>query len=649
MSASSQAPVQTAPAAATSNKQVTRTLVLWGVALVVLLVAVVPRLRNQPTAVDPGVGQPLFPDFTDPSVAAVLEITEYDEETAMLKRPFRIEKREGLWRITSHSDYPADAERHFADAAASLVNVQKLAYVSDSPGDHPLYGVVEPDPLSLEAGSTGVGKRITFESGDGVKLVNLIIGKQVDPDKNANLRFVRIPGQDQVYTAEIDAGKFTTRFSDWIETDLLGLRSWDIRGVTLNNYSFDLEEVRRTQQLPKPDTIRLTYNDSDGRWSMEGLAEDQELDTIVLNDMRNALGDLKIVDVQPKPAGFRDGLRAGDQLVGDQEAVDSLFRRGFVLIPLSGPDGGVSLELFSTEGEAIVQAKDGVEYVLRFGQLALNADRNSSESDSDTADDEQKKDQFIGSNRYLFVTANFNPDLIEKPQYEPLPEAGPSEPADDTPPADKPADKPAENSTDQPADKPAEPASDDSGAAPAAADGLLALADEAADTETPADDAKKSEEPKSSDEAPAAETPADNPTDTPAEKPADTPAAESDEAPTPPADAEKPDDQKKETDQRREEIEKENERKRKEYEDKIEAGQKRVAELNERFAPWYYVISDDVYRKIRLSRDRIVKAKTPAPTDPAAEPSDGASDPDAPAPPDDADDTPADKPKSDNP
>ena len=41
----------------------------------------------------------------------------------------------------------------------------------------------------------------------------------------------------------------------------------------------------------------------------------------------------------------------------------------------------------------------------------------------------------------------------------------------------------------------------------------------------------------------------------------------------------------------------------------MEAGKKRVGELNARFADWYYVISDDVYQKIHLSRDQIVKKK----------------------------------------
>ena len=59
----------------------------------------------------------------------------------------------------------------------------------------------------------------------------------------------------------------------------------------------------------------------------------------------------------------------------------------------------------------------------------------------------------------------------------------------------------------------------------------------------------------------------------------------------------------------RERIEKENKRKQEEYDEKVAAGKKHVKELNDRFADWYYVISDDVYRKIHLTRADFVKKK----------------------------------------
>jgi hypothetical protein len=59
-------------------------------------------------------------------------------------------------------------------------------------------------------------------------------------------------------------------------------------------------------------------------------------------------------------------------------------------------------------------------------------------------------------------------------------------------------------------------------------------------------------------------------------------------------------------------IEKENKRRMDEYESTLADGKKRVAELNARFAEWYYVISDDVYGKIHLTREDLVQKKPKA-------------------------------------
>src|SRR5262249_41642241 len=59
----------------------------------------------------------------------------------------------------------------------------------------------------------------------------------------------------------------------------------------------------------------------------------------------------------------------------------------------------------------------------------------------------------------------------------------------------------------------------------------------------------------------------------------------------------------------RKRIEQENQHKLDEYQTSIKKGQESVKDLNLRFGDWYFVVSDDVYRKIRLSRDKVVKAK----------------------------------------
>jgi hypothetical protein len=57
-------------------------------------------------------------------------------------------------------------------------------------------------------------------------------------------------------------------------------------------------------------------------------------------------------------------------------------------------------------------------------------------------------------------------------------------------------------------------------------------------------------------------------------------------------------------------IKEDNKRKEDDYNKKVADGEKRVKELNERFADWYYVISDGTYKKIHISRDQVIKKKT---------------------------------------
>ena len=56
-------------------------------------------------------------------------------------------------------------------------------------------------------------------------------------------------------------------------------------------------------------------------------------------------------------------------------------------------------------------------------------------------------------------------------------------------------------------------------------------------------------------------------------------------------------------------VERENRRKEEEYDGKVKAAQKRVRELNNRFADWYYVVSDAEYAKIHLDRAGLIQAK----------------------------------------
>ena len=535
---------------------------LGGLGMLLVGAAVQPRFKS--SKVEPEEQRVLFPELSDASKAASLEIVSYDDELSTL-HPFKVVQSGGVWVLPAHQNYPADAKEQLAAAATALVDLKMLDVVSKSPGDHETYGVIEPDAEKIKPGMTGIGQLVEIRDASGNKLARLIVGKEdkrrVGADASGRtLRFVRKAGQDPVYRVEVDTSKFTTSFGDWIEKDLLKLSPWDVRRLGLEDYSLGAVESngRIGVQLDRKYRIDLAYEDKDAKWSLmrleafpkdgepkeEKLAEGEELATGKLNDLRNALGDLKIVDVARKPSGLSAELKAEESFTNDREAVTSMQQRGF--LPLK------TGEILSTDGETIVGMKDGVEYVLRFGAPTTVAGDSKTDAVKDAkAADAGKDAGGETSGRYLLVMARFNEKLLEKPSLDPLPEV-PAVPAD----GDKEAkDKEAKKDGD----------TKDGEAAPE----------------------KKAEEQKSD----AAES----------LKKADEAEAAAQVAL-----------------ENRRRVERENRRKQDDYDDKVKAAQKRVRELNSRFADWYYVVSDKEYAKIHLGRNSMVQKVEPKEAQPAA-------------------------------
>jgi len=587
----------------------------------------------------------LFPELADAAKAASLEIVSYDDELATL-RPFKVVQSGGVWVLPSHENYPADAKDQLAAAATELVDRPILGVVSTSPGDHETYGVIEPDPEKIKPGMTGVGQLVEIRDASGNRLARLIIGKEDKRPAGAggerSLRFVRKAGQDPVYRVELDTAKFTTKFDDWIEKDLLKLSPWDVRGLTIDDSTctFGIDEAsgRPMVSQDRKSRIDLAYDDKESKWSLvkleafakgnkpveEKLAADEELASGKLNDLRNALGDLKIVDVARKPSGLSGDLKAAEKFTADREAVTSLAQRGFY--PFQSGD------ILSSNGETVVGMKDGVEYLLRFGNGTAVAADDDKKDDKKNEDEKGKSAAADTTGRYLFVMARFNERLLEKPVMEPLPEV-PAVPGDDAaakkekaPAADgdKPAandDKPKENAADdrekkvdEPAGKKAAEQSGDDAAgettgtktdSDTAADATAAgnATASTAEGEKPRDDAAAKPDDKKPDGEQANVVAKDGPQDAAkdAAKPADAAEAikKADEAEA----------KAQAALEERRRVERENRRKQEEYDEKVKAAQKRVRELNDRFADWYYVVSDSEYAKIHLDRAGVIQKK----------------------------------------
>ena len=520
--------------------------------LVVALGAIGLALFTRPSIeefdVEQRLGQLLVEDIpTD--APKVLRITSRNEATGEVDA-FEVAQKRGVWTIPSKSGYPADATEQLAAAVEGVNGLEILDVVDATAAQHVIFGVVDPEDPEAD---TGYGKHIELVDAEEKPLVDLIIGEKVaDTD---NRYWVRKTGQDVVYDVAIDPAKFSTNFADWIEKDLLGLSTFNVAQVFIDDYSSDMYLVP-TQRGARPELekeqrsqMRLLYNEDEDTWQIGAfetynkdkeayeplrLADNQQLNQDILRELKNALDDLQIVDVDRKPEGLSADLQAGNDFMNNNATINNLLLRGFLPWPKDRTDPNSPLELNPSEGEIVVTLNNGAEYVLRFGRLQSEiTDEPSAGDTADEADPAEDPATQAGLNRFLFVMARFNESAIEQPAFEELPEL---------PPADE--------STE-------------------------------ADSDTPAEDAE------STDEA------------------TDPAAAEGEDA------AEPAQPTREQIQTERDRIELNNKRLQDDYNDKVAAGKKRVEELNARFGDWYYVIPNDVFKKIHLNSDQMIEVAPP--------------------------------------
>ncbi len=400
----------------------TKTGIFWCIAVVMLAIA---ALVAWPTSTDPtGVvaGTDLFDKFTDPQAAASLKIVTFDEEQGQLETfEVRKDRENGLWKIPSRSGYPADATKQMTDAANAFVGLKILDVQTDNAEDHDDLGVAEPKLEDLEIGDEGVGRLVTFKDESQQTLASLIIGDPTkdDPEK----LYVRIPGQDPVYVVRFDESPLTTKFQSWIEDDLLQLSSIEVDEIEIKDYSVSMNLNGRITPSRNYDA-KFTLDGSD--WTLASLMEydpknpvsaptpvapneDDKVNKTKIDEIKNALDDLKIADVLRKPDGMSENLRADQDLLSDNEAVSSLARRGFYPI-----QRGSDYEILSANGEMTVGLKNGVQYVLRFGDTAGLTSKDDSVS--------EQEDSVDGMNRYLLVMTQVDQSKFPAPQLKPVPQ-----------------------------------------------------------------------------------------------------------------------------------------------------------------------------------------------------------------------------------
>jgi hypothetical protein len=568
-----------------------KTIYFLGAAAAVTLIAWLTMPGSPPEDEQDERGKPLFASF-DPTAVADLSIIQYNEKKAAARRLEIVRKDDGKktrWVIPSHHDYPTDVvlpssrknasddlqamndandptrnkTTQLAEAVAALSGLKILKLESNNASDHATYGVVDPDPGTRKEGASmaGAGMKVVLKDSAGKNLVALIIGKKIarspdeissdksQPELHYVRRIVDDAAQDAVFVVDVKTDKLTTKFESWIETNLLKLNTMDIDQVQLLDYSIK-------EDLNMHSLMTLSYNDTgETKWK-------------AVEDMI-----------------FKDGKPVNVKMAEDEElSVVKLddMKRAFgdlKIVDVQRKPPGLSADLKNV-GSVLPKQESGLSLQDR-GFFLVRSGQNYSLYSTEGEVHCRMKDGLD----YVIYFGKIASDIADNSDDDP---AAKSDDADKSKDSKDAKDKKESGNRNRYLFVMAE---FDPDAIP-----TPKLEDVPPEEETAAD-AKPADE-KSADEKSADEKSGENPA-----------AKEGEKA--------KGDDKKEKTEKsaaqlKREKIIKDNQRKQDEYKEKLEKGQKHVKELNARFADWYYVISNDVYNKIHLSRgDIVVKKEKP--------------------------------------
>jgi hypothetical protein len=466
-----------------------RTIIFAAVAAVSVGAAAFVSVKTAPKPLDEfaKVGETFYDDF-DINAAGLLELTAIpDGETK--PRTFRVEFADGLWRIQSHHGYPAEAKQRLAETAASIIGVERIA-LAGGKSKQERFGVLDPEQKDL-ADPKAAGARIRILDKSKQTLVDLIIGKRAGEevlktqakkkdtgDATKPLHYVRRPDEQETYLARIELN-VSTKFSDWIEPDLLKLEADNLRKLEIHNYDVrqaivpvgDGQAMMRSVKVD-PTTLVVSRDQQWDPWTLKGLDEKTEsMRTEKVTDVVSILDDMKILGVSPrfksegKPPLTGDlQLRPPASAAGDLRALSSLIRnvsrdlqdKGFSLEfdpkdftrervqELLKTKGAIPSQLLSQHGEFAAATKEGIVYHLHFGsivegsgkELELGGKAKPEKKDAKQPNRKDKKsaakkpDDFKDEThrRYVLIRVEFDKSAMDNPPKEPTKPVEPKKP-----------------------------------------------------------------------------------------------------------------------------------------------------------------------------------------------------------------------------
>jgi len=357
--------------------------------------------------------------------------------------------------------------------------------------------------------------------------------------------FVRKPEQNAVFRVEVRNARDVS--SKFV--DWVEQDFLDLDKFKIRQVTLDNYDVNLAQGQINRSNNPYVLNFADSKWSLSGsaLKDSEELNKEALDAMKDALDDLEIIDVERKPEILVKNLEQGREFFNNLRDANNQ-----AVVQSLQQKGFYTIAAKDASGQTVPKVVSNKGEVLVGMESGVEYVLRFGEIYRGPEEDENAS----GDSRYIYAFARVNESLLSPPELEPLPSAGEAKgPEGEKGPVAKPGTPP--NFTPPTAPPSITPPPPPAGATAKTSQKSPEVTENNSSSTKDAQQAKK----------------------------------------------------KAEQDAEVARIKASNARKQGEYDAKVAKARQKVSELNQNLAGWYYVISNDVYEKIRLDRPSFVKSK----------------------------------------
>ena len=189
------------------------------------------------------VGKSLFEAYKATQVRGI-QIMQFNRERGFLER-IELRRKGEKWIIPAKENFVVSNDARISALISSLQDKEVLEFRSDAQQDYLQYGVLDPADFANVKKRSALGTKVVLTDRSKKEIASLIVGLPFKNSTGDQQRFVRVPGQPNVYLVNYPATVLTTEFAGWATPNPLQLKTGrdtpgqQIKALSVDNYRID--------------------------------------------------------------------------------------------------------------------------------------------------------------------------------------------------------------------------------------------------------------------------------------------------------------------------------------------------------------------------------------------------------------------------